>query len=154
MLNISGLSTRKDRLLSLIVDIARRIYRPSIGDEIKPDTQGKNPGQIRSEIKTLLMQLKTLIGVPPAFSQGFGRLNIHAGSKKSLLEKIVIPLETYLSQIDENNFTMSHLSDLIDQIQQTKSAGRQGIECLIPNKWEKQAPTPKFVRILNLLLKN
>jgi len=137
MLNISGLSTRKDRLLSMIADIARRIYRPSAGDEIKPDTEGKNIGQIRSEIKTLLMQLKTLIGIPPVFSEGFGRLNIHAGSKKSLLEKVVIPLETYLYQIDENSFNMAHLSDLIDQIQQTKSAGRQGIECLIPNKWLK-----------------
>jgi len=143
MLNISGLNTRKDRLLSLIADIARRIYRPSVGDEIKPDTDGQNIGQIRSEIETLLMQLKTMIGTPPVFSEGFGRLNINARSKKSLLEKIVIPLETYLSQIDENNFTLAHLSDLIDQIQQTKSAGRQGIECLIPDKWAKKGANPE-----------
>lgn len=140
MLNISGLSSRKDRLLSLIVDIARRMYRPSVGDEIKPDTEGKNIGQIRSEINKLLMQLKTLVGIPPEFSEGFNRLNIHGGSKNSLLEKMVIPLETYLSQIDEHNFTMARLSDLIVQIQQTKSAGRQGIECLIPNKWLKAGP--------------
>ena len=143
MLNISGLSTRKDRLLSLIADIARRIYRPSAGDEIKPDSEGKNIGQIRSEIKTLLMQLKTLTGISPVFSEGFGRLNINARSKKTVLEKIVIPLETYLSQINENNFTMAHLSDLFDQIQQTKSAGRQGIESLIPNKWLKKGANPE-----------
>ena len=143
MLNISGLSTRKDRLLTLIVDIARRIYRPSVGDEIQPDPEGKNISQIRSEIKTLLMQLKTLIGIPPEFSQGFDRLNIHGVSKKSLLEKIVMPLETYLAQIDENNFIMAHFSELIEQIQQTKSAGRQGSECLIPDKWLKKGANPE-----------
>jgi len=143
MLSLSGLSTRKDRLLSMIADIARRIYRPGAGDEIEPDTEGKNIGQIRSEIKTLAMRLKTLIGIPPWFSEGFGRLNIHSGSKKSLLEKIVIPLETFLSQIDEESFTMAHLSDLIDGIQQVKSAGRQGVECLIPDKWLKQNANPE-----------
>lgn len=143
ILHMSGFSTRKDRFLALVLDVARRIYRPSVGDEIKPNTEGKTIGQIHSEIKTLVRQLKTLIGVPPEFSEGFNRLNIQGGSKKSLMDKIVIPLETYLAQNDENNFTMASLSDLIDRIQQTQSSGRQGIKCLIPNKWLKQGANPQ-----------
>ena len=81
ILHMSGFSTRKDRFLALVVDVARRIYRPNVGDAIKPDPEGKTIGQIHSEIKTLVRQLKTLIGVPPEFSEGFNRLNIQGAVK-------------------------------------------------------------------------
>jgi exodeoxyribonuclease V beta subunit len=84
------------------------------------------------------MALKPLIGVPPAFSDGFNRLNIHGGSKKSLMEKMVVPLETYLSQIDESRFALADLLELIGQVQAVKSSGRQGIKCLVPEKWTKK----------------
>ena len=106
MLHVAGFSTRKDQFLSLVVNIARRVFRPAVGDEIKPDTQDQSIEQIRSTIITQVMALKSLIGVPPAFSDGFNQLNIHGGSKKSLMEKMVIPLETYLSQIDESRFCL------------------------------------------------
>ena len=137
MLHVSGFSTRKDQFLSLVVNIARRVFRPGVGDEIKPDTQDQSIEQIRSTIITQVMALKPLIGVPPAFSDGFNQLNINASSKKSLMEKMVIPLETYLSQIDESSFALKDLLELIGQIQAVKSSGRQGIECLVPEKWLK-----------------
>ncbi len=118
--------------------IARRVFRPAVGDEIKPDTQDQSIEQIRSTIIAQVMALKSLIGVPPAFSDGFNQLNIHGSSKKSLMEKIVIPLETYLSQIDESSFALTDLLELIDQIQAVKSSGRQGIKCLVPEKWTKK----------------
>ena len=137
MLHVAGFSTRKDKFLSLVVNIARRVFRPAVGDEIKPDTQDQSIEQIRSTIITQVMALKPLIGVPPAFSDGFNQLNIHGRSKKSLMEKMVIPLETYLSQIDESSFALVDLLELIDQIQAVKSSGRQGIKCLVPEKWLK-----------------
>ena len=136
MLRISGFSARKDRFLSQVVSIARGVFRPNVGDEISPDTEDRSVEQIRSTIITQVMALKPLIG-PPAFSDGFSRLHINAGSRKSLLEKMVIPLETYLSHIDESNFVLPDLLELIDQIQAVKSTGRQGIECLVPIKWLK-----------------
>ena len=135
ILHVSKFSTRKDKFLSLVVSIAKRVFRPGVGDKIKPDSQDQSIDQIRSTIITQIMALKALIGVPPAFSDGFSQLNINARSKKSLMAKIVIPLETYLSQIDEDSFALKGLLELIDQIKAVKSSGRQGIECLVPEKW-------------------
>ncbi len=137
MLQVSGFNTRKDRFLRLVINIAGRVYRPGVGDELKPDTQGQSIEQIRSALITRVMELKALIGVAPAFSEGFNQLNIHGGSKKSLMKKMVIPLQTYLSQIDENNFALLDLLELIGQFQAVNSSGRQGIECLVPVKWLK-----------------
>jgi exodeoxyribonuclease V beta subunit len=138
MLHVARFRTRKDKFLALVVKIARRVFRPAAGDEIKPDTQDQSIEQIRSTIITQVMALKLLIGIPPAFSDGFNRLNIHGGSKKSLMEKMVVPLETYLSQIDESRFALADLLELIGQVQAAKSSGRQGIKCLVPEKWTKK----------------
>ena len=137
MLSISGFSVRKDQFLSQVVNIARQVFRPGVGDEIKPDTKDQSIEQIRSAILAQVIGLKPLIGVPPSFSDGFNQLNINASSRKSLLEKMVEPLETYLSKIDKSNFSLVELLGLISQIQAVKSSGRQGIECLVPEKWLK-----------------
>ncbi len=137
MLHVAGFSTRKGQFLSLVANIARRVFRPGVGDEIKPDTQEQSIEQIRSAIITQVMELKPLIGDPPAFSDGFNRLNINARSKKSLMEKMVVPLETYLSQIDEKRFVLVDLLELISRVRAVKSSGRQGIDCLVPGKWLK-----------------
>jgi exodeoxyribonuclease V beta subunit len=137
MLRVAGFSSRKDQFLSLVVNIARRVFRPGVGDVIKPDTEDQSPEQIRSTILTQVMALKSLIGVPPAFSDGFNQLNINARSKKTLMEKMVVPLETYLSQIDESSFVLEDLLDLIKRLQAVKSSDRQGIQCLVPQKWLK-----------------
>jgi len=138
MLHVAGFSTRKDQFLALVVKIARRVFRPAVGDEIKPDTQDQSIEQIRSTIITQIMALKPLIGVPPAFSDGFNQLNIHGSSKKLLMEKMVIPLEIYLTQIDESNYALLDLLELIGQVQAVKSSGRKGIKCLVPEKWTKK----------------
>jgi exodeoxyribonuclease V beta subunit len=138
MLQVAGFSTRKEHFLSLVVNIARRVFRPAVGDEIKPDTQDQSFEQIRSTIIAQVMALKSMIGVAPAFSDGFNQLNIHAGSKKSLLGKMVIPLETYLAQIDESRFDLVVLLELIHTIQAVESSKRKGIKCLVPEKWTKK----------------
>ncbi len=138
MLHVTGFSTRKDKFLALVVNIARRVFRPAVGDELKPDTEDRSIEQIRSKIITQVMALKALVGKPPAFSDGFNQLNIHGGSKKSLMKKMVIPLETYLSQIDEGNFALADLLELIKKIQAVESAKRKGIKCLVPEKWTKK----------------
>ena len=137
MLSISGFSARKDEFLSLVVKIARGVFRPGVGDEIRPGMESRSIEQIRSDITEQVMALKPLVGLPPAFSEGFGQLNFHASSRKSLLEKIVEPLEDYLSQIDEGNLALGNLVQLINEIQAVKSSGRKGIECLVPEKWSK-----------------
>ena len=138
MLHVSKFSTSKDKFLSLVISIAKRVFRPGVGDKIEPDPEGRSIDQIRASIIAQVMALKPLVGIAPAFSDGFNQLNINASSKKSLMAKMVIPLESYLSQIDENDLTLKALLELIDHLKAVRSSGRQGIECLVPEKWTKK----------------
>jgi len=138
ILQASKFSARKDNFLELVISIARRVFRPGVGDEIQPAVQGQSIDQLRSAVIAQVMALKPLIGVPPSFSDGFNLLNINAASKKSLMAKIVMPLESYLSQIDERRFELKGLLELIDRIKAVTSSGRHGIECLVPDKWTKK----------------
>ncbi len=138
MLKIAGFNSRKDKFLSLVINIARRVYRPGVGDEIKPDPGDRDLAELRSAAIAQVMALKALVGNPPSFSEGFGRLNINKRSKASLIEKVVLPLENYLSQIDESRFDLTELVDLITRIQDVESSKRKGIQCLVPEKWLKK----------------
>ncbi len=138
MLKIAGFNSRKNKFLSLVINIARRVFRPGVGDEIKPDPGSRSTAEIRAAVISRIMNLKALIGDPLSFSEGFSKLNIHAGSRNTRLEGIVIPLVNYLSQIDEDSFDLAVLLELIDRIQRVKSAGSQGIQCLVPVKWLKK----------------
>ena len=57
MLRVAGFSSRKDQFLGLVVNIARRVFRPGVGDQIKPDTQNHSIEQIRSTIIAQVMEL-------------------------------------------------------------------------------------------------
>ncbi len=143
VLAVSQFNIKKSRFLNTVIEIARQVCHESAGDILRPDAGEKSFQEIREELKTVVMAMKLLIGDNGAFSKGFDELNIHPGSKKSLKEKIVIPLEHYLSEVSEEHFDLSKLSDLMRQIQAvTSSDKRQGIECLVP-KWLKKGPNPQ-----------
>ncbi len=112
MLQVGGFSGSKDGFLSLVVTIAQRVFRPGVGDGLMPDPQGRSFQQIRSRIVERVLALKTMAGDPPAFSEGFNRLNINGRTKKSLLEKMVLPLENYLRDFDGHSFSLVALSRL------------------------------------------
>jgi len=141
VLAVSRFNIKKSRFLNTVIDIARQVYSENAGDILRPDADGKSFQELREELKTTVMAMKLLVGGKGAFSKGFEALNIHAAAKKSLKEKIVIPLEIYLSEVNEDNFDISNLSDLMIQIQAVTSSDRQGIECLVPKY--KKSPNPQ-----------
>jgi len=145
ILGCSGFSTKKEsrKFSNTALTIAGKTYRKNAGDLLLPDIKGKSFKQLQNEIKELVIELKVLIGTQKYFSQQFDKLNINTSTRKSLLGKIVIPLENYLSSIDDKNIDIAGLQSLISQIQGVKSGQRQGIQCLVPNKWLKKGPNPE-----------
>ncbi len=141
----SGFSSKKEgkKFNNTVLAIAGKTYRENAGDLLLPDIRGKSFKQLQNEIKALVMELKTMTGVQKCFSEQFEKLNINASTKKSLLSKIVIPLEDYLSNVDDKNIDIAGLQNLIAQIQGAKSGQRQGIQCLVPDKWLKKGSNPE-----------
>ncbi|MCK4468363.1 MAG: UvrD-helicase domain-containing protein [Desulfobacterales bacterium] len=145
ILGCSGFNTKKGKLKfnNTVLAIAGKTFRENAGDLLLPDIKDKSFKQLQNEVKALVIGLKTLIGAQKYFSKQLAELNINASTKKSLLGKIVIPLENYLSDVDDKNIDIAGLQDLISQIQGVKSGERQGIQCLVPDKWLKKGPNPE-----------
>ncbi|MDO9565384.1 MAG: UvrD-helicase domain-containing protein [Candidatus Desulfaltia sp.] len=141
----SGFSSKKEggKFTDTVLAIAGKTFRKNAGDLLLPDIRGKSFKQIQNEIKGLVIELKTLTGTQQCFSGQFEKLNINASTKKSLLNKIVTPLENYLSSIDDKNIDIAGLQTLISQIQGAKSSERQGIQCLVLDKWLKVGANPE-----------
>ncbi len=145
VLECSGFNTKKEsrKFSDTVLTIAGKTFRENAGDLLLPDIEDKSFKEIQNEIKALVIELKTLTGVQKCFSEQFEKLDINASTKKSLLGKIVIPLENYLSDVDDKNINIAGLQNLISQIQGVKSGQRQGIQCLVPDKWLKKGPNPE-----------
>ncbi|MEA3280195.1 MAG: UvrD-helicase domain-containing protein, partial [Thermodesulfobacteriota bacterium] len=145
ILECSGFNTKKEsrKFSNTVLAIAGKTYRKNAGDLLLPDIKGKSFKQLQNKIKVLVIELKALTGAQKCFSEQFEELNINASTKKSLSGKIVIPLENYLSNVDDKNINFAVLQDLISQIQGAKSGERQGIQCLVPDKWLKKGPNPE-----------
>jgi exodeoxyribonuclease V beta subunit len=109
-----------------------------LGDILKPDAQGRSTAQLRKAMANKVRVLQQLIGEPPRLSDGFSKLNIHAGSKKTLLNKLVMPLENYFASIDADNFVSLDLMTQINQWKQVQSKGRSRFDCLVPIQWLKK----------------
>ncbi len=144
VLAVSRFNIKKNRFLNTVIDIARQVYNENAGDILRPDAEGKSFQELREKLKTAVMAMKLLVGDNGSFSKCFDALNIHGSAKKSLKEKIVIPLEIYLSEVNGDNFDISKLSELMAQIQAVTSSDRKGFECLVP-KWlaNKKGPNPQ-----------
>ena len=145
ILECSGFNTKKEsrKFSNTVLAIAGKTYRKNAGDLLLPDIRGKSFKQLQNEVKELVIELKTLTGAQKCFYEQFEKLNINASTKKSLLGKIVIPLENYLSDVDDKNIDIAGLQNLISQIQGVKSGQRQGVQCLVPEKWLKKEPNPE-----------
>lgn len=159
ILECSGFNAKKERLKfnKTVLDLSGKTFRENAGDLLLPDIRGKSFKQLQNEIKALVVELKALTGTQQCFSGQFEKLNINASTKKSLLGKIVIPLENYLSSVDGKNIDIAGLQELISQIQGAKPYERQGIQCLVPDKWLKKGPNPevcpKLLDIVSVLRK-
>jgi exodeoxyribonuclease V beta subunit len=153
LLEISGFSANPDRVLEKIVRIARFAFRPQAGDRLLPELENTSYAQLRGRIISLLAELKTQIGPAPEFSEGFGKLNIHASTKKSLLRKIVIPLEEYFSDPAFSPEDLMTAAGLIHEIGSVPSGERKGAACLIPEKWSKAGPNLAVCPCLSTIVK-
>ena len=134
MLGVSAFNRKKDGFLKDILDIAEK-YRENAGDILIPELKGRSFQEVKDKIRETVFELKFLIGPDGRFSGGFGQLNINARARDNIQENIVIPLETYVSQLNDGNFDLRKLSELITQIQTIKSSKRKGVQCLIPENW-------------------
>ncbi len=133
MLELLDLPRSAQRFMRKVRQVAAT-YRPEGGDRLLPDVADTSFAELRRGLQACVRRLKAAVG--DDFAQRFARLNFHAGARRSVLEKIIWPLEQWLAAADAEQPDLRGLSELIDAIEKVRSQGRRGIECLLPDKWK------------------
>ena len=139
LLKISGFADRPEAVGRLIRALAGGLYRPSTGDLLLPHMDGNDPPGLMAALTERIFSLKQMMGPAGRFGQCYARLNFNAAAKRSLLEKIVQPIEAYLQTIPgpQASPDLVRFSDLILAIRKVRSRDKQGIRALVPDKWLK-----------------
>jgi len=148
ILELSGFNERKERFLDTVVDLARSLHEQA-GDRLLPDPESRRFKETKEEIVSACMRVNALI--PPGFSDRYAQLNFNQRSKSSILQKIVVPVQNYFSELREGTFNLSTFSQLLTGVERTQCADRKGLDCLVPVKWNKGGANlnvcPELVRV-------
>jgi len=134
ILDLSQFNEKKDDFLKAVVRLATSLNERA-GDRILPDLRRRDFKAIKEEIGSVCVNLQSLI--QPALSDRYDHLNFNATAKRSILQKMVVPLEKYFSKAKTEKFDLSAFSAFMARIQEVSSSQRKGLDCLIPEKWNK-----------------
>jgi len=137
ILELSGFNKNKDRFLETIIRLAAS-FHPDACDRLLPDVEGRGWREIKEETVSVCMHVASLIR--PNFSDRYGHLNFNAATKRTILHKMVVPVEAFFSKLTEDTFDLSDLFQLISRAEETACAGKKGLACLMPEKWNKGGP--------------
>ena len=139
ILEISQFNQKKGSFLDTIIKLAQSLHKAA-GDRLLPDLKGRGFKEIKQEIASACMEIKALLGSDGEFSHSYDELNFNKRAKKNIFDNIVIPVEEYFEDAEEDRFDICALSGLMARIEDIKSSGRRGLETLIPEKWNKGGP--------------
>jgi len=136
MLDLLDLPRSAASFMENVLQVAGSLYRPESGDVLLPDVDETSFADLRKSIENSVLRLREAVG--DGFSDDFVRLNFHAGARKSVLAKIVTPLEEWLAQVQPHRLELPAMVELMDRIGGVRSQGRSGIDCLVPDKWTRK----------------
>lgn len=136
LLYISGFHDNPGSFMDTVVRLAQTLH-PEAGDLLIPDPWGSGPEGLAREIAGICMEIKALIGPGGEFSKGYAQLRFNKRSKTTVLANLVDPLEEFFSGFKEEGLHIPSLLDLMTSVENTRSAGRKGLDCLIPARWNK-----------------
>ncbi len=139
ILKISGFSEKKETFLETITHLGMTVHE-SAGDKLLPDLKGINFQGLERDIQALESRVGDLFEGDGTFSKGYEQLNFNKAAKKSILQKIVQPLEAHFHNNADDAADTRVLLKLMAQIEGVVSSGRKGIDALIPTKWNKGGP--------------
>ena len=116
ILEISDFISQKDKFISRIMKLEGS-FRPEVGDRLLPESCTLPFSEIKEklkEIRRLVFELKSMASEKNSFCNGFSKLNVNARTRKSIEDRLIIPLENCLLNMNENHFTHVPLLKILD----------------------------------------
>ena len=156
ILYLSGFQEKRQRFMETVIQLASTLNCLA-GDQLLPEMPKGGYDRIKHEILETCKTLKDLMGDNDAFLTGFEKLNFNASAKKSVNAKIVLPLTEYFQSFFQKPFEIQALSKLMGGLEQVESMGQKGVDCLLPQKWNKGGPNlevcPNLLPVRDQLVK-
>ena len=84
-----------------------------------------------------VLALKPMVGPPPRFSDGYGRLNINARTKAAVIRDMIEPIERALERVDADACPLFEIRQVVATLGARHPSGERNIDRLVPQKWLK-----------------
>ncbi len=137
LLALSNFSADADRFVETTVNLVKRLSADPAREMVIPDPAEMDVEILWEAARQTVLTLKTMVGTPPRFSDGYGRLNINARTKAAIIRDMVTPIENALEQVDADSCRLSEFMPVVTTLGARHPSGRTNIERLIPQKWLK-----------------
>ena len=137
LLALSSFSANADGFVQTTVNLARRLSDDPARETLIPDPDGLDVDDLWQAVQQTVLALKAMVGPPPRFSDGYGRLNINARTKAAVIRDMVEPIERALEGVDADACPLSAMMAVVATLGMRHSAGKRNIDRLVPQKWLK-----------------
>ena len=137
LLRLSPFADNPDRFVTEVAALARRLRGDPDHETLIPDPEGLDVEALWREAEETVRVLKDLLGAPPAFSDAYGRLNIHASTKNRILRDLILPIESVFGQVGEPAMDLLPVFDFVRDRRRMMKNGVPPFDDLIPQKWLK-----------------
>ncbi|WP_319410020.1 UvrD-helicase domain-containing protein [uncultured Desulfosarcina sp.] len=137
LLALSNFSARADGFVQTTLNLTHRLSHDPAREMLIPDPAELDVDDLWQAARQTLLALKSMVGRPPRFSDGYGRLNINARTKAAIIRDMVEPLERGLDRVDADACPLSDFMALVATLGVRHSSGERNIDRLVPQKWLK-----------------
>ncbi|MDL2275145.1 UvrD-helicase domain-containing protein, partial [Desulfosarcina sp. OttesenSCG-928-G10] len=135
LLHVSGFSAGPENFIRTIIKIARQLTGDPAEERIVPASPDQDAASLWQSILSAVSALTSLMGDPNAdLADQYNHLNIHASTRKSIISKVIVPVQAALADIlpeeDPSIDAVSCLNDVLE-------AASDRLSSLVPEKWLK-----------------
>ncbi|WP_372678525.1 UvrD-helicase domain-containing protein [Desulfosarcina sp.] len=137
LLALSSFSASPDEFIRAAVNLADRLSDDRDRDILVPDPAELDVDDLWQAARQAVLTLKQMVGPPPRFSDGYGRLNINARTRNAVIRDMIAPIEQALDRVDAETCPLSEVVGVVATLGARHTAVERNIDRLVPQKWLK-----------------
>lgn len=137
LLALANFSANTHGFIQTAVNLVHRLSDDPDREKLVPDPAELNVDDLWQTAQQTVLALKSMVGPPPRFSDGYGRLNIHARTKAAVIRDMIEPIERALERVDADACPLSEIMAVVAILGARHSSGERNIDRLVPQKWLK-----------------
>ncbi len=128
----STYAENKNRFFSTVSALLNKRH-----DRLIPDIADINPKTAENEVIRAAARIGRLMSPVEDFVEGYVRLNFNKNAQDKILRELVYPMAEFFAAFDPETAVPGSVISLCRKLTGVSSAGRKGVDVLVPEKWNK-----------------